>query len=153
MRRGVQAVVLGFVLALLASGCGGGSSSSAKPLDKADYVKQMQTIGLDLSNAVKTLAAAKTAPKATTALVKLQDDLRSSEKQLESMQPPPGVATQHQKLTKAIGDFADDLDPLIKKAKAGNIASLASTLGALPSLEQIETASSAIESKGYKIGG
>ena len=42
-------MALGGTLALLAASCGGGGSSSAPPLDKADYVKQMQTIGKNLS--------------------------------------------------------------------------------------------------------
>ena len=55
-------------------------------------------------------------------------------------------------LAKAVRDFADELDAVITKLKAGNLQAL-STVPTLKGLQEIQTASTAIANKGYKIGG
>ena len=68
------------------------------------------------------------------------------------MTPPADVEDQHEKLTAAVGEFADELDPVIEKLKAGNLAAL-QTVGQMPALKKIGTATAAIAAAGYKISG
>jgi hypothetical protein len=151
MRRVLGLLLLGGVLAVVVAGCGGGGGS--KPLDKADYEKQMQTIGGSLTASLNELSSStSSAAKAATALTKVQTDLRKAADELDAMTPPTAVKTQHEQLTKAVREFADELDPLIKDLKAGKLTAL-STLPSLKGLSDIQTASTAITNKGYKIGG
>jgi len=150
MRRVIGLLLLGSVLAIVAAGCGGGGS---KPIDKADYEKQMQAIGLGLDKSLSSLtASSSTAPKAAIALTAVQTDLRTAATKLGAINPPTAVKTQHEQLTTAVREFADELDPLIKELKAGKLSALAS-LPTLKGLKDIQTASTAISNKGYKIGG
>src|SRR5262249_6724734 len=79
-------------------------------------------------------------------------DLRKAADRIESITPPEPIKAQHAQLAKAVRDFADELDPVIAKLKAGTIAAL-QTVPTLRGLQEIQTASTAIASKGYKLGG
>jgi hypothetical protein len=109
-------------------------------------------IGQSLSTSLNTLGAAKTAATAATALAKVQTDLRSAADKLAAITPPDAIKTQHGQLVKAVRDFADELDPVIKSLRAGTMTALAS-VPTLKGLTEIQTASTAISNKGYKIGG
>jgi len=149
MRRLIGLLALGGLLAVMASGCGGGSS---KPLDKAAYEKQMRAVGADLTKSLNALTASTgSATKAAAALVALQTHLRTAEKELGSITPPVNVKTQHADLVTALGEFADELDPVITQLKAGKMTAL-NDIGTMKGLNDIETASNAIAAKGYKIG-
>jgi hypothetical protein len=148
---------------LLAAGCGGGGGgttgaspittvASSPPLAKADYVKQMKVIGQSLSTSLNSLGKATTAPKAAKALAKVQVDLRAAADKIEAITPADAIKTPHANLVKAVRDFADELTPVITKLKAGNMAAL-STVPTLKGLTEIQTASTAIANRGYKIGG
>jgi hypothetical protein len=153
MRRAIGLLALGGTLALLAASCGGGGSSSAPPLDKADYVKQMQTIGKNLSNALGGLGAdTGSAKKAAAALTQVQTELNTAADKIDAMNPPTDVVTEQKKLGDAVREFADELDPVIKQLQAGKLSAL-QALGSLKGVNDIQTTSQAIVSKGYKIGG
>ena len=159
-------------LLLLAAGCGGGGKSTAngttegattqaaktttaaasEPLPKTEYVNKMKSIGQSLSTSLNSLGAATTAAKAAVALTSVQTDLRKAADRIESITPPEQVKTEHAQLAKAVRDFADELDPVIAKLKAGTMTAL-QTVPTLKGLQEIQTASTAIASKGYKIGG
>ncbi len=109
-------------------------------------------IGQSLSTSLNTLGAATTAAKAATALAKVQTDLRSAGDKLEAITPPDPIKTQHAQLVKAVRDFADELDPVITQLKAGKMTAL-QTVPTLKGLTEIQTASTAISNRGYKIGG
>jgi Family of unknown function (DUF6376) len=165
-------LAVGGTIVLLAAGCGGGGSKSSTPtttgtmtaaeptttvanstpLAKAAYVRQMKAIGRSLSTSLNSLGAATTAQKAATALQEVQTDLRHAADRIESLTPPAAVKAQHAQLAKAVRDFADELDPVITKLKGGNMQAL-STVPTLKGLQEIQTASTQIASKGYKIGG
>ena len=152
MRRALGIVLLGALVAALAAGCGGGGGGS-KPLDKADYVKQMQSIGRDLSTSLNALGGVATSPaKTATALTSVQTQLRAAADKIDAITPPTDIAAQHKKLADAVREFADELTPLIKKAKGGDKNTL-NGLTSLKGVTDIGTASQAISSKGYKIGG
>jgi hypothetical protein len=156
MRRAIGIFLLGGVLALLAAGCGGGSSSGSsngpKPLDKAEYVKQMKAIGHNLSTSLSGInSAADSAPKATAALIKIQTELRTAATELEAITPPSDVAPEHQQLTQAVREYANELNPIIKQVRAGHLSRLM-TITSLKGITEIAAAADAISSKGYKIG-
>ena len=155
-------------LVLAAAGCGGGGGSGAgttthaaaattkpatsAPLGKAVYVAKMKVIGRSLSKSVSTASVASTAKTAAAALTKLQEDLRAAAAKLDAITPPTRIAKEHAALTKAVRDFATELNPIITKLKHGSLAAR-SSLGSLKALQEIQTASSAIAAKGYAIGG
>ena len=159
-------------LLLLAAGCGGGGKSNANgttegatteaaatttaeastPLAKAAYVNRMKAIGRSLSTSLNSLGSATTAAKAAVALTAVQTDLRKAADRIESITPPEPIKAQHAQLAKAVRDFADELDPVITKLKAGAMTAL-QTVPTLKGLQEIQTASTAIAKKGYKIGG
>ncbi len=165
---------LGAAILLLATGCGGGggggttgaqgtttttattatttTTSSGQALTTAEYVRQMKVIGQSLSTSLNTLGSATTAAKAATALQKVQTDLRAAADKLEAITPPDTIKTQHAALVKAVRDFADELDPVIKNLQAGKMSAL-SAVPTLKGLTEIQTASTAISNKGFKIGG
>jgi hypothetical protein len=160
-------LALGAASLLLAAGCGGGgggttgangttapttTAASATPLAKADYVAQMKKIGQSLSTSLNTLGKATTAAKAATALQLVQVDLRAAADKIAAITPPDAVKVQHANLAKAVRDFAGELDAVITKLKAGDMTAL-SSVPTLKGLTEIQTASTAISNKGYKIGG
>jgi hypothetical protein len=153
---------------VLAAGCGGGGGSKSSspttaagtattaqtsaPLAKAAYVGKMRVIGKSLSASLNSLGAATTAATAATALESVQTDLRRAADRIESLTPPDAIKAQHAQLAKAVRDFADELGPVITKLKGGNMTAL-SAVPSLKGLQEIQTASTAIANKGYKIGG
>jgi len=141
---------LGAVAVLLAAGCGGGGSGSGPT--KAEYVGQMKVIGQSLSTSLNTLGSATTPAKAATALQEVQVDLRGAADKLEAIKAPDPIKSQHADLVKAVRDFADELDPVIKDLQAGKMTAL-QAVPTLKGLTEIQTASTAISNKGYKIGG
>jgi len=152
MRRALGLLALGGTLVLVAVGCGGGGGG-AKPLDKADYVKQMQAIGTNLSTVLNSLSGSATSPKkAAAALTRIQTDLNGAADKIDAMNPPADVATDQKKLGVAVREFADELDPLIKSLHGGKLSALQS-LANLKGVSDIQSASQAIVKKGYKIGG
>ena len=73
-------------------------------------------------------------------------------KKLEDITPPDNVKTAHEKLTKAVGEFADELDPIIDKLNDGNLAALGSVT-TLKGFTDIQSAATAIGKAGYNING
>jgi hypothetical protein len=164
-KKGLLLLAIGVAAGLLAAGCGGGSksgsgttsgtttaASSGTALSKSVYVTKMKAIGASLSASLNLLSSATTATKAATALVKVQTDLRTAAAKLDAITAPAQVATLHKNLEKAVSDFADELTPVITKLKAGKLTAL-STVPSLKGLAEIQTASTAISNKGFKIGG
>ena len=156
-------------LALIAAGCGksggGGSTettaatteatttaSASPPLGKSEYVTQMQQIGQSLSAALNNFGSATTAATAAIALARVQAQLRTAADKLADISAPDPISVQHAKLVRAVRDFADELDPVIAKLKKGDLTAL-QTVPTLKGLTEIQSASTAIASKGYAIGG
>jgi len=157
-RTWLLAMALGAAVLLLA-GCGGGkkgasatTTAGATPLSKTAYVGQMKVIGKSLSTSLNTLGSATTAAKAATALQQVQTDLRAAADKIASITPPTSIKTEHAQLAQAVRDFADELSPVITKLEAGKMSAL-SSVPTLKGLTEIQTASTAISNKGYKIGG
>jgi hypothetical protein len=167
------ALLAAAVAVIAAAGCGGGGGSKSSeattaagtttaaaattatasaPLTKAAYVTKMRAIGRSLSTSLNSLNGATTAAKAAVALTTVQKDLRSAAARINAISPPVAIKTQHGQLAKAVTDFANELSPIITKLKAGTLGAL-SSVPTLKGLREIQTASTAIANKGYKIGG
>jgi hypothetical protein len=160
-------------LGLLAAGCGGGSSTTSKttttaaatttpavstttppsahPGGKAAYVAKMKAIGRHLGAALNDVEAAQTPKQAAAAYRNVQTQLRTAQKQLESITPPAGIEKEHAALAKAVGEFADELGPIISKIEGGNI-NAAGDVSKLKGYLALRTAAAAIVAAGYKIG-
>jgi len=136
--------------ALLAAGCGGGGGGD-EPLTKAEYQKEMQTIGTKLGTSLGSLGSATSPAKAATALKKVQGDLHDAAEEMDGITPPEAVSTEHENLVAGVREFADELDPIIGKLEKGNLQALASVTS-LAALTKIQNASNAINKKGFKIG-
>jgi hypothetical protein len=133
---------------LLAGGCGG--HSSGPPLTKTQYITQVAKVRQGIVVALGTLGSLNGASDAADALAKVQDDMRTAEKQLKAINPPASIATEHEKLTTGVGDFADELDPVISKLKQGNLGAL-SQVPNLQGFTEIQSALEAISQAGYPI--
>ena len=66
------------------------------------------------------------------------------------MNSPRPIRAAHERLTRAIGDFATELGPLITRLHRGDLAALA-TLTALPAFREIGAATGTIVRAGYRI--
>jgi hypothetical protein len=146
MRKGLRSGGLGLVVllgavTLLAGGCGG--KKKAPALSKAAYNKQMTIVGRSLSGT--------NAKDAATALTTVQTELRAGVDTLKKITAPADVKDAHEQLITAIGDFANDLDPIVKKLKNGNFAARLEVTS-LKSFAAIQTAAAAIAKAGYSIG-
>ena len=149
MGRAVGVLAILGAISLLLGGCGG---SSEPPLSKGDYVKQMTVIGHQLSTSINSVATVTDAKSAATALGNVQTDLRKAADQMDAISPPTEIKDQHDALTKAVNDFADQLDPIIEKLNNGNLSALA-TLTTLKAFKELQTAAQQITKAGYKING
>jgi hypothetical protein len=141
--------VLAAAVLLVAAGCGGGGDGGDTPLTKAEYEQQMQAIGEDLSAALDT-SDASSASTAVTQVEEAQGTLREAADQMDEMTPPEDISTEHDQLVGGVRQFADDLDEVITALEGGDLQAV-STMMSLDSLQEIQSASAAITSKGYNI--
>ena len=149
--------MLACLLAGLLAGCGGGKSATtttttaaAPPLGKAAYVREMTRIGHGLSSDINAIGAPTTAKEAAAGLTKAQAQVLAAERELAAIVPPPAVKAAHLRLTRAVGDFAHELDPVIAELAGGHLTALG-TLTTLPAFKQIALAAGQIVKAGYKI--
>ena len=147
-RSGLGMLALLGAMALLVAGCG----SKAKPLSKAQYNTQMTAVGRSLSTSINGLSSVTTAKAGATVMTRVQTDLRTAVEKLKKITPPDDVKDAHKRLITAVSDFADALDPIIKKLEAGNLQAM-SQLTSLKQLSEIQKAADAISKAGYKISG
>jgi hypothetical protein len=166
LKRVNAVLVLAAAVALLAVGCGGGGSKApaktpaqvaherAAALVKAKktYIKQMTALGKSLSKSLNSLTGATTAKSEAAGLAKAQTDLRAAVKKLDTLSPPAKVKAAHEQLSTALGELADELDPVLAKAKGGKFQPLTSVM-TLKGLKDIQTAAAAITAAGFDIGG
>jgi gas vesicle protein len=149
VRRAVAALAATGALVLLVGGCGG---KSQPELTKAQYVSQMTKIGRQLSTSINSVAQVSKPKDAAAALTNVQDDLSSAADQMKKINPPADIKDEHEKLTKAVSDFADQLGPIIDKLNSGNLAALGSVT-TLQAFKDLQTAANVITKAGYKING
>jgi hypothetical protein len=145
-------VALGAVLAVVLSGCGGGGGDGSKPLSKDDYEAQVGTIAVGLTEAIQEVGAATTVKTTVTALQKCQQTFEQAAAKMEAITPPDDIAAEHAALTKAVGEFGEELNTIIGRVARGNRLAVAG-IQALPALAKIVRSSADIGHKGYDLGG
>jgi hypothetical protein len=148
MRRTPGMLLAVAAAALLAGGCGG--HSSGPPLTKSEYVTQVAKVRRGIVVSLGKLGSLSGASGAAGALARVQEKMRDAEKELEAINPPAPIAGQHEKLTTGVGDFADELDPVIAKLKQGDPGAL-SQVPSLKGFTEIQSALEAISQAGYPI--
>ena len=81
--------------------------------------------------------------------------MQDAVKKIDAITPPKDVKDQHKQLSSAVGEFADELSPVIAKLKAGKETLTAgfTSVEALKGIKDIQSAAAAITKAGYKIGG
>ena len=152
-------------LALLVSACGGGSKTTAstttttattsaaagEPLAKAVYVRRMTAIGRSLGASLNKVESAQTTKQAAAAYRGVQIRLRLAQRQMEAITPPSAIAKEHAALAKAVGDFANELGPIVQQIEGGDITA-ATKVAKLHGYLELRAAAAAITKAGYKIG-
>jgi hypothetical protein len=101
-------LVLVCFVALVATGCG----SKPKPVTKAQYEQQLQTLGQDLVNAGSQIGQHVDISSFNDDISNFQDHLRDASKQLKGVKPPPDAQEPNRRLADAFHDLADALEPV-----------------------------------------
>jgi hypothetical protein len=122
-----------------------------RPLSKTAYEAAMHVVAKSFTKAYQEIGGSATAYMAQLGLRLMQSDLRQAAKELEAITPPAQVAPAHRRLVKAVSLFADELNPIIKRLKAGKISALAEVTK-VSAYKEIAADSEAITNKGYDIG-
>jgi hypothetical protein len=141
-----------FVLALLLvlAGCG----SSPKTVTKAEYQRELQRLGQDLTDAGSQLGQSIDIATFNQNVDNLHDHLRDAADELRGMKPPANVQAANKRLAHALDDFADQLDS-VKDARRESIVHARAALLRVSKSEGVREARAAtreLKRKGYEIG-
>jgi len=141
-----------FVLALLLllAGCG----SSPKTVTKAEYQRELQRLGQDLTDAGSQLGQSIDIATFTQNVDNLHDHLRDAADELRGMKPPADVQDANRRLADALDDFADQLDS-VKDARRESIVRARAALLRVSKSKGVREARAAtreLKRKGYEIG-
>jgi len=141
-----------FVLALLLllAGCG----SSPKTVTKAEYQRELQRLGQDLTDAGSQLGQSIDIATFTQNVDNLHDHLRDAADELRGMKPPADVRSANKRLADALDDFSDQLDS-VKDARRESIVRARAALLRVSKSEGVREARAAtreLKRKGYEIG-
>ena len=148
MRTTIVALLV--TIGLVAAGCGG-SSSSSKPLTKAEYQAQLQQISNDIGSQLKTsIGSSKDLKKGD--VPKIQDALNSFADKIAAMKPPANVSDLNQQLAAAMKQLSSDLPGIISNLDSAKDPSAAITaLFGAKSLQALIKLQSEFKAKGYDI--
>jgi hypothetical protein len=141
-----------FVLALLLllAGCG----SSPKTVTKAEYQRELQRLGQDLTDAGSQLGQSIDIATFNQNVDNLHDHLRDAADELRGMKPPADVQAANKRLADALDDFAGQLDS-VKDARRESIVRARAALLRVSKSEGVREARAAtreLKRKGYEIG-
>ena len=136
------------VVALLVSGCGGEGR-----LSKEEYAAKVRSIYADVERAFRStnVPTNELAPRIEAA----QEQLRDSADELDGVEPPEDVATEHSQLVDGMRGFADDLDRLRNAAESGDqrtVDDFNARIAQNESVERIAEAAERMKFKGYDLG-
>ncbi len=148
MRTTIVALLV--TIGLVAAGCGG-SSSSSKPLTKAEYQAQLQQISNDIGSQLKTsIGSSKNLKKGD--VPKIQDALNSFADKIAAMKPPANVSDLNQQLAAAMKQLSNDLPGIISNLDSAKDPSAAITaLFGAKSLQALIKLQNEFKAKGYDI--
>jgi hypothetical protein len=157
MRRVVGAVAAVAAVAFLVGACGGKAR-----LTKADYERQVNRIGNQLST---TLNATFSSPKlrnpsslkdAAGVIRAGQKNLQDAADRLDQLNPPEQVEKVHDQLVKGFRDFAQAFGRFAQATEKGDLATIQSlnqqvSNRTLPAMVAIQKAIDALKAKGFDI--
>jgi hypothetical protein len=141
---------LAALAALVVAGCG----SSPKTVSKAEYERELQRIGQDLTDAGSELGRSIDIATFNGNVDKLRDQLNKSADELRGLKPPADVQEANDSLADALDDFADELEP-VKEARRESIVKARDALLRVSNSDAVKQARAAvreIKAKGYDIG-
>jgi hypothetical protein len=143
-------------LGVFATSCGGGGGGATS---KADYLKQMQALGQELSSSFNNLSnATPTDIKSSATLInQIADALDTAGDKLDEINPPSDAANAHQKLVDGAHEAADDFRELAKKLDTATLSELPKLMSQLnpsnlPGFEKMQQAVNELKAKGYDLG-
>jgi hypothetical protein len=137
-------------LALVLAGCG----SSPKVVTKAQYQRELQRLGQDLTDAGSELGKSIDIATFNGNVDVLRDHLRDAADDLHGMKPPIDARPANDKLADALDDFADQLES-VKEARRQSIVKARDALLKVSKSEAVRNARAAareLKRKGYGIG-
>jgi hypothetical protein len=172
-RQAGAALVLGSLLTLAFSGCGGGGVKSTQPaatgahqatvpnqvrLGAGAYERAMRQLGrrLALSVAsmypiVETQPGAATTTASAAKVERTRGVVASVAASVAAIVPPAPIRADHQHLVKGLNELRVELDALINVLQKGGSKGFGA-YSRFPGLQAIDRARVSIESKGYAIG-
>ena len=183
MRRALAAVLLGSAVLLSGCGGSGGSkgdqtagagstvagaptvtsaTTTAGSAHLRPYETRMQALGASVSavltqvgnTEVESAQTANAGVRDAVALRKAQRALRAAAVQLEGITPPHRIAAEHRLLTRGVREYADELDGVIARLKAGDAPmTVLRSILTLTGIKEMQKASEQIAKKGYSISG
>jgi len=145
-----SSLVIAALLALVLGGCG----SNPKTVSKAEYERELQRLGTDLTNAGSELGRSIDIATFNGNVDNLRDHLHDGADELRGMKPPPDVQPANNQLADALDDFADQLES-VKEARRKSIVQARAALLRVSNSEAVRSARAAtqeLKQKGYDIG-
>jgi hypothetical protein len=133
---------------LLLAGCGGDDR-----LSKDEYAEKVREVYADVQEAFRAtnVPRGELASKVEAA----QEQLRASADELEGVEPPEDVETEHTQLAQGMRRYADDLDRLRNAAASGDqrtIDDFNARIAQNEAVEQMAEAAERMKFKGYDLG-
>jgi hypothetical protein len=132
------------------AGCG----SSPREVTKAEYQKELDRIGKVAADAGSELGRSIDIATFNGNVDKFQDTLRDAGGDLHGLKPPEDVRDVNNRLADALGDFADELEP-VKEARRKSIFKARDALAKVAASKAVTEARAAIrelKQKGYDTG-
>jgi hypothetical protein len=131
-------------------GCG----SKPKPVTRAQYEQQLQTLGADLVKAGSQVGQHLDIASFNEDIANFQDHLKTASKELKGVKPPPDAQGPNDQLANAFHDLAGALEPvkdarrksLPEGVRAFNVAKVG------PAARQGRAAVRQLQRRGYDVG-
>jgi PBP1b-binding outer membrane lipoprotein LpoB len=136
------------VAALLLAGCGGDER-----LTKEEYAQKVREVYADVQEAFRATNVPR--GELPSRVEAAQEQLRDSAEELDGVEPPEDVATEHSQLVDGMRRYADDLDRLRNAAESGDqrtVEDFNSRIAQNEAVEQIAEAAERMKFKGYDLG-
>jgi enamine deaminase RidA (YjgF/YER057c/UK114 family) len=142
--------LLAAVLALVVTGCG----SKPKPVTKAQYEAELQTLGQDLTRAGSSIGHHIDISGFNQDIANFQDHLRAAAKDLHGVKPPANAQAANKRLADSFDELADDFEP-VKDARRKSIVEAGKAADIVRKSAAVKNGRAAIDelkAKGYDVG-
>jgi hypothetical protein len=146
----VRASLFALALLLAVAGCG----SSPKAVSKAEYQREVQRLGQDLTDAGSQLGQSIDIATFNQNVDNLHDHLQDAADELRGLKPPVNARSANKQLADALDDFADLLDAVKDARRESIVRARAALLRVSNSaaVSQARAATRELKQKGYDIG-